>query len=115
MQKEKAKTMEVRSTQDGILRAFHLLLQKQSSGRKVKQKHIYEPAGSMVMARHKATRAQKAEMRALVKELQENQGDEQASKGIIKMLSALPVNFVPVKRQIKIDYSKTYPYRSKKR
>jgi hypothetical protein len=120
MQKGEDKTMEVRSTQDGILRAFSLLVAQQNRPRQVKPKFTYEQAGSAVKGRNKITRAQRAEMISIVEELtgldpSKGSGDGERIKELFKQLGKLPVNFVPVKRQVRIDYSKSYPYRSTKR
>jgi hypothetical protein len=112
--------MEVRTTQDGILRAFAFLVAKQSNPRQVKQKFTYEQAGTAIKGRNKITRAQRTEMIDIIGQLTpldpaKGSVDGDKIKELFKQLGKLPVNFVPVKRQVRIDYSKSYPYRSTKR
>jgi hypothetical protein len=111
--------MEVRTTQDGILRAFALLVQLQSNPRQVKQKYVYRPFGSAVHAARRLTKAEGAAVDALVDELKKLDPRDDANnttiEGLLKELSKLPVKFVPLKLQQRIDRSKSYPYRSTKR
>jgi hypothetical protein len=117
MQKGEDRTMEVRSTEDGILRAFSLLLQQQSKPRG-KQKFHYQPAGSAVHAARSLNKAEAAAIDSIVDQLKalDPKAEENAEtvKSLLKELSKQPVRFVPVKRQQRIDYSKTYPYGSKR-
>jgi hypothetical protein len=52
--------MEVRTTQDGILRAFALLLQRQSQPRQIKKKTVSRPFGSAVHAARRLTKDEAA-------------------------------------------------------
>jgi seryl-tRNA synthetase len=110
--------MEVRTTEDGLLRAFGLLVSQQSN-RQVKQKHFYRAFGNSIHATRKLSKAEAksvAELLSKMKTLnpQDEASREEAHKLMMK-LSTLPVKFVPVKHEQHIDSSKTYPYRSAKR
>ena len=111
--------MELRSTQDGILRAFGLLMKQASTPRKIKQKFVYRPFGSAVHASRHLKKSESDAIDAIYAELQALDPTEEANKervqALLKELSKQPVKFVPVKLEQRIDYSKPYPYRSKKR
>ncbi|MGX9944979.1 hypothetical protein ACTG4Q_21175 [Bradyrhizobium denitrificans] len=111
--------MEVRTTQDSILKAFGLLLQAQSKPRQVKQKYVYRPFGSAVHASRRLTKAEGAAIDALVGKLETLDPRDDANNSeierLLKDLSKLPVKFVPLKLEQRIDRSKSYPYRSTKR
>ncbi|ARQ95277.1 hypothetical protein [Bradyrhizobium phage BDU-MI-1] len=111
--------MELRTTQDGILRAFGLLMKRASTPRQIKQKFVYQPFGSAIHAARHLKKHEAEAIDAIVDELKalDASVDENKSKvqGLLKELSKHPVKFVPVKAQRRVDYSKTYPYRSKKR
>jgi hypothetical protein len=111
--------MEVRTTQDGILRAFALLMQRQSTPQKVKQKYVHRSFGSAIHARRHLRKHEADAVNALVDQLNildptDNNNNERIEE-LLKELSAQPVKFVPLKLEQRIDRSKTYPYRSKKR
>jgi hypothetical protein len=119
MQTGEEKTMEVRTTQDGILRAFALLVAAQSKPRQVKPKYTYKPIGNAVHAVRRLTKDESAAVDDVCDKLRalnpRAEADSEAIKGLLKELSKLPVKFVPQKLATKIDYSKKYPYRSTKR
>jgi seryl-tRNA synthetase len=110
--------MEVRSTEDGLLRAFGLLLQQQST-RQFARKHIYQEIGNNVHATRPLTKAENKAVAALLTKLKALDPSDEANKeqaqALLKQLSVLPVKFVPVKHEQRIDRSKIYPYRSAKR
>jgi hypothetical protein len=111
--------MEVRTTQDGILRAFALLLQQKSTPREVKQKFVYRPFGSAVHAARYLKKDEAAAVDALVDKLKvlnpQDDANTSTIERLLKDLGKLPVKFVPMKLEQRIDRSKTYPYRSRKR
>lgn len=104
--------MEVRTTQDSILKAFGLLLQAQSKPRQVKQKFAYRQFGTAVHAKRRLSKAEAASIDALVAKLKaldpRDDANNTAIEGLLKELSALPVKFVPIKYEQRIDYSKSY-------
>jgi hypothetical protein len=104
-------------TLTGLMRAFHFLTQ--SKRRVPKPKFTYEPAGSVVHAAKRLSKQQRVEVTAIVSELESldptASSDSERIKELITELSKRPVKFVPVKLETRIDLSKTYPYRSKKR
>jgi hypothetical protein len=109
---------QIADTSMGLMKALHFLSTQQQR-RKVKPKFTYQPAGNMVMGKHKITRTQRAEMVGILQELNALDPSEKDHsdriKELFKQLGKLPVSFVPVRRQTRIDRSKSYPYRSKKR
>jgi hypothetical protein len=111
--------MEVRTTQDSILRAFALLVQQKSNPRPIKRKYVYRSFGSAVHAARCLTKAEGAAVDAVVDKLKaldpKDDANTKAVEGLLKELSKLPVKFVPVKLEQRIDRSKSYPYRSTKR
>ncbi|SDK45973.1 hypothetical protein [Bradyrhizobium ottawaense] len=111
--------MEVRSTQDGILRAFAMLLQQQSQPRNVKKKFVYRQFGTAVHASRRLTKSEGAAVDALVGQLEaldpRDDANNSSIESLLKELSKQPVRFVPIKLEQRIDYSKPYPYRSTKR
>jgi hypothetical protein len=119
MQKGEDENMEVRTTQDGILRAFALLVAQQSKPRQVKQKYFYKPFGNAIHAVRRLRKEEADAVDALCDQLRDlnprDDNNNEAIQKILKDLSKLPVKFVPQKLAIKIDRSKKYPYRSTKR
>jgi hypothetical protein len=111
--------MELRSTEDGILRAFGLLLQQQSSPRNIKKKIESRPFGSAVHAARHLKKAEADAVNVLVDQIKvldpRDDANAEQIQSLLKELSKLPVKFVPMKIQRRIDYSKSYPYRSTKR
>lgn len=111
--------MEVRSTQDGILRAFGLLMQQTTKPRNVKQKFVYRQFGTAVHAARHLKQHEADAVDALVGKLEALDPRDDANngtiEGLLKELSKLPVKFVPIRLQQRVDYSKPYPYRSTKR
>ena len=111
--------MEVRTTQDGILRAFGLLLQQQSKPRQIKQKRTYRSFGSAIHATRRLTKQEHEAVDGLVQKLKQldprDDADTEQYQQLLKELSKQPVKFVPMKYEERIDYSKRYPYRSAKR
>jgi hypothetical protein len=99
-------------TLTGLMRAFHFLTQ--SRMRAPEPKFTYAPAGSAVHAAKRLMKRQRADVTALVKELASLDlaaaSDGDRIKGLITALSKQPVKFVPVKRETRIDRSKSYPY-----
>ncbi|WP_029081162.1 hypothetical protein [Bradyrhizobium sp. th.b2] len=111
--------MEIRSTQDSILRAFGLLLNRQSTPRQVKQKYTYRSYGSAIHATRCLTSAESKTVDDLVLKLKalnpEDDADTKQYQALLKELSALPVRFVPLKYEERLPRGKAYPYRSTKR
>jgi hypothetical protein len=111
--------MEVRTTQDGILRAFALQVAQQSKPRQVKPKYTYRSFGNAIHAVRRLRKDESDAVDALCDQLQaldpRDDNNNEAIQKILKEISKLPVKFVPQKLAIKIDRSKKYPYRSTKR
>ena len=111
--------MEVRSTQDGMLRAFHMLLTQQSKPRQAKPKYVYRPMGNTVHASRCLTKAEAEAVNDIVDRLNKldprDDANTEAINSLFKELGRHPVHFVPRKLAQRIDRSKTYPYRSTKR
>lgn len=111
--------MEVRTTQDGLLRAFGMLMQQGAQPRQIKKKYVYQPFGNAVHASRCLKKAESDAVDALfvtIKALDpSNEVNGEQLKSLFKELGKHPVKFVPIKAQRRIDYSKRYPYRSKKR
>lgn len=103
-------------TQMGLLKAMHFIA-TQDQRRKVKQKFVYESDGSTTRATRCLTKAERAEITALVEKLLilDPRTQQDQVQQVMKDLAGKPIKFVPVKREMRIDYSKSYPYRSKKR
>lgn len=103
-------------TQLGLLKAMHFI-STQHQRRNVKQKIVYESDGSTTRATRCLTKAERAEITTLVEKLVilDPRTQQDQVQQIMKDLAGKPIKFVPVKREIRIDYSKSYPYRSKKR
>lgn len=101
--------MEVRTTQDGLLRAFGLLMGQQ---RTIKKKFAYSSAGSAVHAARRLTKAEHETIFGLLKQLKtlnpRNDADSAKYQELLKELSKQPVKFVPMKYEHRIDYSKPY-------
>jgi len=107
----------IADTSMGLMKAFAYLLQEQR--RPTAPKFTYAPAGSAVHARFKLPKEQRARVFGIVGDLSaldpKDPSDSDRIKQLISDLSKLPVKFVPVKRETRIDNSKSYPYASKKR
>jgi hypothetical protein len=99
-------------TLTGLMRAFHFLTQ--SKRRPIKQKFVYEPAGSVVHASSHMSKRLRIDVTAIVGELKsldpKAPSDSARIKELITQLSKYPIKFVPVKREHRIDRSKTYSY-----
>ena len=99
-------------TLTGMMRALHFLTQ--SKRRVPKPKFTYAPAGSAVHAAKRLSRQQRADITVICQELASLDptaaSDSDRIKQLITDLSKHPVKFVPVKRETRIDRSKTYPY-----
>ncbi|WP_316196708.1 hypothetical protein [Bradyrhizobium sp. SZCCHNS3053] len=104
--------MEIRTTQDSVLRAFGLLFKRSTSPRKVKQKFSYKPFGTAVHASRRLSAAEADNVNALVGALKtlDPRDDENSAaiEKLMKALSALPVKFVPMKYEQRVDRSKRY-------
>jgi hypothetical protein len=104
-------------TLTGMMRAFHFLTQ--SKRRVPKPKFTYAAAGSAVHAAKRLSEQQRLDVTAIVKELHTLDpaaaSDSDRIKDLIGQLTKHPIKFVPVKRETRIDTSRSYPYRSKKR
>ena len=111
--------MEVRSTQDGILRAFALLVAKQSKPRQTKQKYVYRPSGNAIHASRRLTKTDPDAVNAITDQLKNldprDNDNTKTIEGLLMKLSKQPVKFVPMKLEQRVDRSKSYPYRSTKR
>lgn len=109
-------TTAITDTQMGLLKAMHFLATEHQR-RKVKQKFIYESAGSTTRATRCLTKSERAEITAMVEKLVilDPRTQQDQVQQVMKDLAGKPIKFVPVKREMRIDYSKSYPYRSKKR
>jgi hypothetical protein len=111
--------MEVRTIQDGILRAFALLLAQRSKPRQVKPKYTYKAFGNAIHAVRRLSKEESDAVDALCDQLRaldpRDDANDEKIGGILKELGKLPVKFVPQKLALKIDRSKKYPYRSTKR
>ena len=101
----------------GLMKAFHFLIQQQR--REPKKKFNYTSFGSAVHAQRCLTKAEHAAVDRIVGELRmlnpSKPENQDRVKELMKEMSAQPVKFVPMKREVRIDTSKTYRYRSKKR
>src|ERR1700726_1349803 len=99
-------------TLSGMMRAFHFLTQ--SKRRVPKPKFTYAPAGSAVHAAKPLSKDQRAVVTQICRELAsldpKAASDSDRIKELITELTKHPVKFVPVKREARIDQSKTYPY-----
>ncbi|WP_315740009.1 hypothetical protein [Bradyrhizobium sp. SZCCHNR1093] len=108
--------LRVEDTSMGLMKALHFITTQQQR-RKIKPKYQYAPAGSTTRATRCLTRFERSHITELVQQLSaldpKTQQDEIAQ--IIRELSGQPIKFVPVKHEMRIDYSKTYSYRSTKR
>jgi len=111
--------MEIRNTQDSILRAFGLLLNRQATPRQVKQKFTYRPFGSAIHATRRLTTAESKTVDDIALKLRaldpNNDVEAEQYKALLKELSTLPAKFVPLKYQERLPRGKSYPYRSTKR
>ena len=107
----------VADTSMGLMKAFHFLTMQQR--RTPTRKFDYLPAGSAVHAARRLSKKERTTITGLVAELSaldpKAPEDSNRIKQLISELSKQPVKFVPVKREIRIDRAKPYPYRSTKR
>jgi hypothetical protein len=107
----------VADTSMGLMKAFHFLIQQQR--REVKPKFNYTPFGSGVHASRCLKKEERETINKIVGEIRtlDPSASENAGrmKELFKEIGAQPVKFVPVKREVRIDTAKKYPYRSKKR
>ncbi len=108
--------LRVEDTSMGLMKALHFITTQQQR-RKVKPKFQYASAGSTTRATRCLTRFERSHVTELVQQLVplDPKAQQDQIKEIMQQLSKLPVAFFPVKREMRIDYSKTYPYRSTKR
>jgi hypothetical protein len=109
---------QISDTSMGLMKALHFIQLQQR--RKPKPKFRYESAGTAVRAKNFISRKDRTKVLAILQELKtfdpsQGEVDRERIKQLFSDLGKLPVNLVPVKHQIRIDRSKTYPYRSKKR
>lgn len=102
----------IADTSMGLMKAFHYLLQSQR--REPTPKYTYAPAGRSVHARRRLTKSQNDQVKVLVSELHtldpKVKADNPRIKELIEALAKLPVKFVPIKRETRIDNTKVYPY-----
>lgn len=100
----------------GLMKAFAFLARPKPAP---KTKFTYKPAGTAVHARRRLRPSEHVAVNALVADLailDPNNPDHDARiKETINSLGKLPVKFVPIKRETRIQTSKSYPYRSTKR
>ena len=100
----------------GLMKAFAFLARPKPAP---KTKFTYKTAGTAVHARRRLRPSENVAGNALVSDLailDPNNTDHDARiKETLNSLGKLPVKFVPIKREIRISTSKTYPYRSTKR
>ncbi|WFU52190.1 hypothetical protein QA639_21010 [Bradyrhizobium pachyrhizi] len=93
----------------GLMKAFAFLARPKPAP---KQKFTYAPAGNAVHARRCLRPHERAAIDSLVGELSildpKNPDHADTIKSKFEALSALPVKFVPIKRQTCIDRSKSY-------
>lgn len=111
--------MEVRTTADGILKAFGLLMSRAAAPRKTKQKFTYSSMGNTIHASRCLRKDEAAAVDAIVIKLNaidpNDEGNRSTIQDLFKELGKHPIRFVPRKREQRVDYAKTYPYRSTKR
>jgi hypothetical protein len=104
-------------TSMGLMKAFQNLLQRQK--RPSASKFTYAPAGSAIHARFAIPMKQRLQVDSIISELGSRDpaaaADSDRIKQLISDLTKLPIKPVPVKRETRIDNSKSYPYASKKR
>ena len=107
----------VADTSMGLMKAFHFLMQQQR--RVPKKKFNYTPFGSAVHGQRCLTKSEHAAVDKIVGELRMLDPSDSKNfdrvKELMKEISGQPVKFVPIKREVRIDTSKKYPYRSTKR
>ncbi|WP_316201021.1 MULTISPECIES: hypothetical protein [unclassified Bradyrhizobium] len=108
--------LRVEDTSMGLMKALHFITTQQQR-RKIKPKFQYASAGSTTRATRCLTRFERSHVTELVQQLAplDPKTQQDQIKEIMQQLSQLPVTFFPVKREMRIDYSKIYPYRSTKR
>jgi len=98
----------------GLMKAFAFLARPKPAP---KQKFTYENSYTAIHARRRLTNAESAAVDSLTDQLRvldpRNDGDR--IKEILSEIGKLPVKFVPLKRETRIDNSKRYPYASAKR
>ncbi len=100
----------------GLMKALHFITTQQQR-RKVKPKFKYVSTGSTTRATRCLNKFERSHVTELVQQLVllDPKTQQDQIKEIMQQLSKLPVAFFPVKREMRIDYSKSYPYRSTKR
>ena len=100
----------------GLVKAFAFLARPKPEPAR---KYTYKTAGTAVHARRRLRPSENVAINALVSDLallDPNNGDHDAQiKETIAALGKLPVKFVPIKREFRIDNSKHYPHASAKR
>ena len=110
--------MELRTTHDGMLRAFGLLL-SQGARKQVASKFVYRPFGSAIHASRRLRKHEADAVNAITDQLKlldpRDDANTEAVEKLLKELAKRPVKFVPLKLEQRIDRSKSYPYRSTKR
>src|SRR3954470_9216962 len=115
MQTGEDRTMEVRSTEDGMLRAFANLVQQQSNAGNRKPKHTYQAIGNAIHASRCLTKAEAAAVNGIVDKLNaldpRDEANSPAIDALLKELGKYPVKPVPRKIEQRVTSSKTYPYR----
>ena len=98
----------------GLMKAVHFLSQQRH--RNLRQKFEYQEAGSVVHASRCISKSDRERVDVLLKQVGKldaaNPENHSQIENLISELSKLPVKFIPVKREIRIDRSKRYPYRS---
>jgi hypothetical protein len=101
---------------DGLMKAFAFLARPKPQP---KNKFTYRTAGTAVHARRRLCPSENVAVNQLVSDLSildpNNTEHDAKIKEIINALGKQPVKFVPIKREIRIDTSKRYPYASTKR
>lgn len=98
----------------GLMKAFHFLSRPKPAP---KPKYTYENSYTALHARRRLTREESAAVDSLTDQLRvlNPKSDGERIKEILSEIGKLPVKFVPLKRETRIDNSKRYPYASAKR
>ncbi|WP_316207520.1 hypothetical protein [Bradyrhizobium sp. SZCCHNR3118] len=98
----------------GLMKAFAFLARPKP---KPRQKFVYERSFTAIHARRRLTAAENKTVKALTSELAtlDPRKDRERVGDIMKELNKQPVKFVQMKREHRIDRSKTYPYHSPRR
>src|SRR5207302_1221935 len=97
-------------TSMGLMKALHNIL-TEPQRTKVKPKFKYVQQGSTTRATRCLRKHERSQLTELVRQLaildpQTQHGEIQE---IMRPLSGQPIAFFPIKQEIRIDYSKTYP------